>query len=113
MAILLNTLAMERSTYVVTVSFADEDGAAVVPSSATWTLTDGGGAVVNSRQDVTLAPLAAAKQIVLSGNDLALASNQPEWRILTVTAAYISSLGADLPLNEEVRFLVAPLAGVA
>lgn len=113
MAILLSTPALERSTYVVTVSFADEDGAAVVPTSGTWTLTDGSGTVVNSRADVSLAPLAASKEIVLSGDDLALNTGRAEWRILTVTATYISTLGTDLPLNEEVRFLVADLAGVA
>ena len=31
--------AVERSTYVVTLSFEDEDGMAVAPSTLTWTLT--------------------------------------------------------------------------
>ena len=54
----LEEVALEGSTYVVTLSFADDQNDAVVPDSATWSLQDKTGAYVNGRQDVEIAALA-------------------------------------------------------
>lgn len=113
MSIHLTELAAERSTYIVTVAFKDEDGAAVVPSTATWTLTDTAGAVVNSRSAVSLAPVSATEEIVLTGADLALTGSVPEERVVTVKSTYTSSLGVGLTFNEEIRFLLVPLTMVS
>lgn len=104
--------ANEQSTYAITISFTDETGAAVVPSSATWTLTDTQGQVVNSRSAVAISALAASKTIVLSANDLSLAGYFGRDRVLTIEAVYTSSLGAGLPLKSEVRFTITDLLNI-
>lgn len=106
----LTTPANDRSTYIVTVAFLDEDGSAVVPDSAVWSLRSGGGAIVNSREDVAIASLAASVDIVLSGDDLAYSDGAA--RVLTVEATYTSDAGVGLPLNDEVRFNITDLQGV-
>ena len=107
--------AVEESTYIVTMNFTDEDGDPVVPISATWTLTDENGAVVNSRTGVVLSGLAAEMEVVLSGNDLAIASGfsgNAEMRVFTVEATYNSDLGSGLPLKDQLKFPVYNLAAV-
>lgn len=99
----LNTIATENSTFPVRLTFTDEDGAALVPSAVTWTLTDLAGLVINSREDVAATP-GATVTIVLSGADLEVGSAVQVERMLTVEATYSSSLGAGLPLVEEIRF---------
>jgi hypothetical protein len=108
----LTVAAGENSTYVVRLTFTDEDGAAETPATITWTLTDRAGTVVNSRLDVAVAAPASTVDIVLSGNDLALAGYSGMRRILTVEATYSSALGASLPLRAECWFHIEPLAAV-
>jgi hypothetical protein len=114
MSVELTTHAVEKSTYVITVSFTDEDGVAVIPTAGTWTLTNEGGTVINSRSAVAMSPLASTYKIVLSGLDLAMQTG--EWlighRLLTVQATYNSTLGTGLPLKAEVKFIVDELVVV-
>lgn len=105
--------ALEESTYVITVPFVDEDGAAVVPTSATWTLSDDRGNIINSRENVAIV-VAASVDIVLSGADLALqGSDDSGNRRFTVKATYNSGLGSGLKLNKEVSFDVTDLVNVS
>lgn len=102
--------ANEKSTYVVDVSFFDEDNNPVVPNNVAWTLTDLSGNVINSRTQVSISP-ATTVSIVLSGLDLALSPTEITTgsRLVTVEADYDSSLGSALPLNEEAEFTVTNL----
>ncbi len=105
--------AVEQSTYVIPVAFFDENGDAVVPTAATWTLTTEYGVVINSRSDVAISPLAATVNIVLTGADLAMLGElDNRTRLLLVEATYNSSLGAGLNLRDEIEFSVRPLVGV-
>lgn len=104
----LSEVAVERSTYVVTISFYDEDDNPVVPSSVTWTLTDEDGVVINDREDVVATP-ATSLEMVLSGLDLAVSGQVTATRILTVSGVYDSDAGSDLPLRAHVRFSVEGL----
>ncbi len=111
---ILTSLALEESTYVITASFTDEDGAAVVPNTATvtWTLTDLDGTVINLRSAVAVSS-ASTITIVLSGDDLSLlVSDDSGVRKVLVQAQYDSSIGSDLPLNDEVQFTIDPLVAV-
>lgn len=112
--ILLETPAIEQSTYAIDVSFTDENGVPLTPNSGlTWSLVDTLGVIVNSRQDVAIAA-ASTITVVLSGNDLALSSTLlSTWRKLLVEGTYNSSLGSNLPLRQEVTFNIEPLAGVS
>lgn len=109
MATTLSVEAIEQSTYVITVNFYDEDSLAVVPNEASWTLTDEAGNVINSREDVAIEALAASVDVVLSGDDLAVAGATEAGRIFTVAGTYDSSLGSDLPFRDHVRFVVEGL----
>lgn len=113
MPVKLSDHANERATYVVTVSFTDESGAAVVPTAATWTLTDRAGAVINSHSNVTINPLSSTYNIVLSGADLALPDIRFRHRLVTVQWTYNSSLGTGLFGKEEIGFYIDPLRAVA
>jgi len=114
MTIVLPTKAKEGSTYIVTVSFKDEDGEAETPTAITWTLTDSDGTVINSREDVSVSP-ASTINIVLSGDDLQIVSenvSSPTRRVLTIEAVYNSTLGNNLPLKEQIEFNIDNLVVV-
>jgi len=110
----LTTHAAEQGTFVITVAFLDEDGAAEDVKTATWTLTDKDGTVINSRTNVTITDPTSSEDIVLSGDDLAFQTGESNTaiRILTVEATYDSDAGSDLPLKESVEFIIDNLIKV-
>lgn len=104
----------EQSTYGVRVSIVDEDGNPVTPTTCTWTLSDETGAVVNSRDAVSVSPPAANFTVALIGDDLAMVgAGQKELRYFTVSGTYNSdTLGPGIPFHEEIGFYVKNLVGV-
>lgn len=108
MTVKASVAAEGRSTYVVAVSFYDEDGDAAVPTAIHWSLKNSAGTIINSRSGVAVAVPAAAINIVLYGDDLALesADSTSEVRYLVVTATYDSTLGTGLPLVGVYEFRV-------
>lgn len=113
MAEALGTVAVEESTYVVTVVFRDEDGNLVVPNAIKWTLTDETGDVVNSREDIAIAVPASSVDVVLQDDDLAVTELRTPRRTFTVEADYDSALGAGLPLKAAATFAVENLAAIS
>lgn len=110
---ILSTAANERSTYVITASFTDEDGDAVTPATMTWTLTDTSGNVINSRQDVSISSLSTSVDVVLSGADLQISGTTPTVsRDITFEGTYDSDLGTGLPLTGSARFTVTNFMGI-
>lgn len=91
-----------------TISFTDENGDAVTPTSVKWTLSDPNGAIINSRSMVTLTP-AASISWLMSGADLRIGGYGPE-RILTIDALYNSTLGNDVPLRAQASFTIEQFA---
>jgi hypothetical protein len=106
--------AIDQSSYIVKVSFADESGTAITPTTASWTLTDGDGEIVNSREDVAITSLASSVYIALSGDDLVAGTTRAEnLRCLVIEGTYSSSLvGGTLPVKEAVKFLIEDLPQV-
>jgi len=114
MAVRLTTTAAEKSTYIITVTFKDEDGNLEAPTSADWTLTTVDGTVVNSRENIPISAPSSTENIILSGDDLALLEgDRLEERILAIEAVYDSVLGNDLPLKQAIRFHVMNLKAVS
>lgn len=122
MATELTGRATEKSTYIITASFTDEDSNAVTPNSLTWTLSDKNGTVINSREgidfevdDGTSTPgvLSATVNIILNGNDLQIINNRDiETRRIVLESTYDSSLGNDLPLRGAAEFEVVNLVAI-
>ena len=98
----------EKSTAIVTLTFVDEDGAVVVPTSAAWQLQKLDGAIVNNRSFANC-PFSGT-EVVLSGDDLAVFGLTDNGvRVFAVQAVYDSNMGAGLPLNNEVKFKIQRL----
>lgn len=113
MPVRLTDKAVERSTFVLTISFYDENGELVTPTSATWTLTDSAGDIINSREDVTISSLSSTVNVVLSGLDLALSDSVSDpVRKMLVKGAYNSTLGTGLPLRDQITFEIDNLTGL-
>jgi hypothetical protein len=106
------TRATEKSTFVVTASFADESGDAVTPNALTWTLSKTDGTAINSREDISATPDTSV-DIVLSGDDLQVFAGDNYQRVLTLKGDYDSDLGSGLPLNDELYFSVEDLVNVS
>lgn len=108
--IMLKDKAKERGTYVINVSFKDEDGAAITPTSITWYLTDKKGRVINSRTAVSIAIPDDSNDVVLTGADLALEQRDDRVRVFTARAVYNSTVyGNNLTLNNEAEFEIEEL----
>ena len=109
--------AVEESTIAITIDFEDEDGDAVVPTEAKWTLTNDDGDVVDTRERVNISSLASSVDVVLKGSNLQILSGESGDRFATrrflIEAKYNSSLGTGLPLNESCTFPVRNLKYVS
>lgn len=99
--------AVERSTFVVTVSFLDEENDPVTPKSAVWSLVDVRNSIINGRENVVISPLDSTVDIVLFENDLVVTGGHDEdKRYLVVEAVYDSDIRNDLPLKDHLEFYV-------
>lgn len=110
----LTTEAIENGTYMIVVSFLDEDDQAVTPNADTivWTLSDRYGNPINSREDVAISS-SSSVTVVLSGDDLQILSNERRRgtveRRLSIYAEYDSDEGSDLPLTDSCKFNIRNL----
>lgn len=106
MPITAATHATEKSTFVITVNFSDENGdPTTINSGGVWHLTDRDGNIINSKEDQAIA-VGQSADIVLTGDDLALPDPTDNLRIVTIEATYDGTLGNDLPLRDAVRFYI-------
>jgi hypothetical protein len=88
---LVDQVAVERSTFLLTATFRNDRGEAVTPEVASWTLTDGTGEVINSRLNVAITNPASEETIVLAGADLEMFTERDrELRFLTLKWTYDS-----------------------
>jgi len=110
------TEAVEESTIVITAAFTDEEGDAVIPTEATWTLTNDDGDVVDTRERIAITP-ASSVNVVLKGDNLQILSEESGDRFATrrflIEALYSSSLGTGLPLKDSCTFPVRNLKYVS
>ena len=107
----LRETATENSTYVVSVSFANEDGNAVTPASAVnWRLIDSVGTQISSGQETA----AATVTIVLTGANIVISNTErrTEFLTLVVNTTYDSAAGNGLTLVDTARFQVVNVLDV-
>lgn len=113
---MLDRIAEERGVLAVGVAFTDTNGNAVVPTSASWKLTDVEGNVINGRSNVsiTIGGLSSTT-IVLQGLDLAVGGGLERAELverrLQVTWTY-TGLGTTLVPKSVVGFKIRNGAGV-
>lgn len=102
-----------KSSGVFTVYFKDEDGVAVTPNTATWTLMDSAGNVINERDEVSISSLSTSVDITIYGDDLNFQAGESEvvTRFLRVDSTYDSGSVSDLPLIDHVEFDVVDVKG--
>lgn len=106
---------VEKSSGVIRCNFRNEDGQAVDPKTAAWTLTDILGAVINSRDAIVISSPTSEEDVLLSNDDLQLSagfSGNAEWRVFIIEATYDSNLGNDLPLKDFCTFPVINIAHI-
>ena len=104
--------AKEESTYIITVSFKDENDDPATPKvGLNWTLTDTYGVIINERAGEVITP-SSTINIVLTGEDLAIPSSGSRRRVITIEGAYDSSLGSNLPLKDQAKFEIDQLIAV-
>lgn len=112
----LDIVFKEKATGVINAAFTDEDGATVVPTACTYTLTDNSGNIINNINQ-TAASLASSVDIVLTGDDLAIQTTEVSeaqvLRRLLVEFEYTSSLGSGLPGKQSGSFLIENLLAVS
>lgn len=99
--------ADDQSTYYVACAFKDETGAAVTPTSATYSVYDLKGNLINNRNDVSMSPAASTENIILQPADLK--HSEGDTRLILVKYTYTNSDGSQtakqqfkLPINDFV-----------
>lgn len=111
----LSEKAIEKSSYTVRFEFNERTPSGLVPfvpnSGLTWSLVDEDGQVVNSRLDISIEPPAQTVDVVLTGDDLALAGGHPVTRYVTIKGTYNGLVGNNLPLVDEASFQIINVKG--
>ena len=107
--------ALEESTYMISGTITDEDGALAVPKTRiAWTLSALIRSVLSTIATGSTASSSAFNTVLSGATHLALQANERTHglRLFDVSTTYDSSLGNDLPLKDGVRFLIDNLASV-
>ena len=100
--------AGEESSFPLEIDFTDEERVAVIPNVIIWSLYDEDGAIVNSRENVNVPPVASIK-ILIEGDDLVLPDiEKPERRAL-IEWEYNSTFGTNIPKKVEYVFEIENL----
>lgn len=108
MPLILTGTAVRGGSVGMKITIVDENGDALVPTAATWTLTDLEGSVINSRTDVAISPLASEMTVLMSGDDLAIsdATNEYEIELFTFEGTYDPGDASAAPIRESGEFPV-------
>lgn len=108
MPLILTGKAVRGGSVGMKITIVDENGDALTPTAATWTLTDLEGTVINSRTDVAITPLASEMTVILSGNDLPIAdtANEYEIKLFTFEGTYDPGDASAAPIRESGEFPV-------
>lgn len=95
--------AVYGNPYIMTFACYDEASTNIVPTTASWTLKNRAGTIINSRENVSITP-ALTMTVVLTQADLAIGTDP--WRVVEFSGTYSSSYGTGLPLFKECTFKV-------
>lgn len=111
----LSEKAVEKSSFTIRFEFNERTPSGLVPfvpnSGLIWSLVDEDGQTINNRQDVSIDPPAQTVDVVLIGNDLALAGGHPVTRYVTISGTYNGTAGNNLPVIDEASFQIVNVKG--
>ena len=102
--------APELGSYPIQIQITDSSNSVIVPDSATWSLFDKRGNVINQRENVVVAP-ATLTNVLLSGDDLKIGSFGID-RFFLFEFTYTSTLGSGIPDNEKLSFQIEERRGL-
>jgi hypothetical protein len=97
----------DRGTKIVTITFYDENDQIVQPTSATWTLVDEYGRVINNHNRDPVSPIANTYDITLYNDDHAYQDGDK--RHLIIEAIYDNGVVADLTMKQQATWEVIDL----
>jgi hypothetical protein len=111
MPIHIQEKAIEGSSFEASIDWVDENGDAVVPTAMAWTLMDGKGNIINSRDAVSISTPASTEVLLLEGDDLKCSGeNSPVRRWIYWNGTYTSTThGAGKPLVDISSFDILPI----
>lgn len=94
------------ASWILRVSFFDENDTPVIPNSIKWSLVDSEGNIINGRDEVAVSPAAAVVYIHLLPLDNAETLDSK--RVVRIKAKYFSVLipGEEITLIEEAVYYV-------
>ena len=98
----------ERSTFDIDVAVTDEDGVAVVPSVATYTLMNRDNEVINSIENKAIAVMSILMRVTLADLDLKIESSSSDREYRTLLVKTDRGSAAE-PENREYNFWVKNL----
>lgn len=101
----------EKETGYVALTFTDEEGAAVTPDSATYTLYDEASKnTINSRDQIVISGLASSIDLELEPDDNVIVNNTKTYEIHILLVEWIYN--TDKKGKDEYRFSVKNLVKV-
>ena len=110
MPITLADQVPDGSAAVATATFTDEDGVAVIPDSINWSLFDPDGAIVNSKEEVSVAVPAASVDILIEGENNLYSGGYK--RTFVIEAVVDLAAGNNQDSNESATYQILDIPGV-
>ena len=114
----ITTAFDEGSSGAIKVNFGtDILGVDIIPDTATYTITDSAGNIINSQEDTVIATLANDVYVVFDADDLVVTEiGGQAKRVLTIKGTYSTSIGgtlySGLDFNTECSYPVTNLVAV-
>jgi hypothetical protein len=101
----ITTEVMDGKAKIFALSFADDAGDAVVPDPLTYTLQNGDGDVVDSRDGVVLTP-ATSVTVVLSATCNSLLTDASRKRVMIIDWTYTSDAGSGIAAGDAAVYYI-------
>jgi len=98
--VILDTIN-EQSLIVIQCDWTDENGDAVTPSSAKYTLVDRRGNVINSIEDEAISSLSTTNYITLYGDDTAVLAAEEDKDVVIRRLIVFYTYSSDLVTSKE------------
>jgi len=98
--------AAQGGALVFTITFMDQNGVKVTPTTITWSLSDEKGSIINGRQNISVTPATNPVVIKLNGPDTQFVAGGSDTgkRVLSIYAQYTDATLGTMNLPQEFPF---------